>query len=124
MQMHEIKGPAPSDTVILQIAGFGAFRTLAGEAGLHILESDERDADRRIVARVAVVAGAVVDPPADGAYRHFSALLLQSASGSVVRRYREVPAPLVRDSKQGWRSGRLDAVLRGDFDLLGEVGDG
>ena len=31
------------------------------------------------------------------------------------------PAPLVRDSKAGWRSGRLDAVLGGDFDLIGEA---
>jgi ATP-dependent Clp protease ATP-binding subunit ClpC len=124
MQLHEFKGPSPGDATILQIAGFGAFRRLADEAGLHILEGDERDGDRRIVARVSVVAGAVADPPAAEVYRHFAALLSQSAPGTVVRRYRETPAPLVRDSKQGWRSGRLDAVLRGDFDILGEGGEG
>jgi ATP-dependent Clp protease ATP-binding subunit ClpC len=36
-----------------------------------------------------------------------------------VRRYRERPSPLVRDSRLGWRSGRLDFVLDGNFDLLG-----
>jgi hypothetical protein len=35
-----------------------------------------------------------------------------------VRRYREQPSPLVRDSARGWRSGRLDRVLDGDFDLI------
>ncbi len=36
----------------------------------------------------------------------------------ITRRYREVPSPLVRDSSRGWRSGRLDRVLDGDFDLI------
>jgi len=36
---------------------------------------------------------------------------------NVVRRYREEP-PLVRDAAGKWRSGRLDLVLGGEFDLL------
>ncbi|HEX7090544.1 MAG TPA: hypothetical protein VF192_10460 [Longimicrobiales bacterium] len=36
----------------------------------------------------------------------------------IVRRYRERPSPLVRDSVRGWRTGRLDRVLGGDFDLM------
>jgi len=36
---------------------------------------------------------------------------------NVVRRYREEP-PLVRDAAGQWRSGRLDLVLGGAFDLL------
>jgi ATP-dependent Clp protease ATP-binding subunit ClpC len=35
-----------------------------------------------------------------------------------VRRYRRKPSPLVRNADGSWRSGRLDLVLRGDFDLL------
>ena len=37
---------------------------------------------------------------------------------AVVRRYRREPSPLVRDIPGGWRTGKLDAVLRGDFDLI------
>jgi ATP-dependent Clp protease ATP-binding subunit ClpC len=37
---------------------------------------------------------------------------------TVVRRYRERPSPLVRDSVRGLRTGRLDRVLAGDFDLV------
>ncbi len=37
----------------------------------------------------------------------------------IVRRYREEPSPLVRDSARGWRTGRLERVLDGDFDLMG-----
>jgi ATP-dependent Clp protease ATP-binding subunit ClpC len=36
---------------------------------------------------------------------------------TVVRRYREEP-PLVRDAAGKWRTGRLDLVLGGEFDLL------
>ena len=40
----------------------------------------------------------------------------------VVRRYRREPSPLVRDSR-GWRTGRIDDVLGGAFDLLGDAGE-
>ena len=36
----------------------------------------------------------------------------------IVRRYREEPSPLARDRVRGWRTGRLDRVLAGDFDLI------
>ena len=36
----------------------------------------------------------------------------------IVRRYRERPTPLVRDAVRGWRTGRLDPVLAGGFDLM------
>jgi ATP-dependent Clp protease ATP-binding subunit ClpC len=29
-----------------------------------------------------------------------------------------MPSPLVRDTARGWRTGRLDRVLAGDFDLF------
>jgi ATP-dependent Clp protease ATP-binding subunit ClpC len=38
--------------------------------------------------------------------------------GAVVRRYREKPSPLVRDTVRDWRTGRLERVLAGDFDLM------
>jgi len=41
-----------------------------------------------------------------------------ASSNTVVRRYRGDAAPLVRDLGGGWRSGRLDDVLAGDFDLI------
>jgi len=36
----------------------------------------------------------------------------------VVRRYRLGPAPLVRDAIRDYRTGRLDRVLVGGFDLF------
>jgi hypothetical protein len=40
------------------------------------------------------------------------------ATTVIVRRYRPGRAPLVRDSARGYRTGRLDRVLAGDFDLF------
>jgi ATP-dependent Clp protease ATP-binding subunit ClpC len=120
MQLDEYAPSRSGDPVILQIAGFGAFRQLQAEAGLHLLEPIEGGA--RLTARVVVAAGPLEDPKAGEAYRSLGAILAKGPdANSVVRRYREKPAPLVRDGKTGWRSGRLDAVLGGDFDLIGEA---
>ena len=86
---------------VLTISGFGAHRILAAEAGLHVLERPRERGFARETARVAV--GALGEDP--------------KAGRSIVRRYREKPSPLVRDA-QGRRTGRLDRVLAGDFDLM------
>ena len=38
--------------------------------------------------------------------------------GQVTRRYQPGPSPLVRDAVRGYRTGRLDRVLAGGFDLF------
>jgi ATP-dependent Clp protease ATP-binding subunit ClpC len=120
MQLDEFVPSRPGDPVILQIAGFGAARRLQAEAGLHVLEPIEGGA--RLTARVVTAAAPLEDPKPGEAYRSLANTLAKSAdANSVVRRYREKPAPLVRDGKTGWRSGRLEEVLGGDFDLIGEA---
>ena len=47
-----------------------------------------------------------------------TALRAAPANPTVVRRYRLPPDPLVRDSVRGYRTGRIDRVLAGDFDLF------
>ena len=120
MQLYECappKGPGPT---ILKVGGFGAFRTLEGEAGLHVLEDPDLEQGGRTVARLRVAAGPWQEPKATEAYREFIRLLSGAKDSSViVRRYRAGAAPLVRDLRASWRSGRLDAVLAGDFDLIG-----
>ena len=106
------------------VSGLGAGVLLAGEAGLHVLEvPDEGREDGRadrvhaIVQVVAAPSISAVDaePPVD---RARSLLTELPTPENVVRRYREEPAPLVRDSVRGYRTGRLDRVLAGDFDLF------
>ncbi|HTO81192.1 MAG TPA: AAA family ATPase, partial [Methylomirabilota bacterium] len=106
---------------ILKVSGFGAFRTLDNEAGLHVLDSEVEDG-RRTVARVRTAPAPWEEPRPADAHRDFTRLLTRAGEASaVVRRYRDGAAPLVRDVKGGWRSGRLEAVLDGDFDLLGAL---
>jgi ATP-dependent Clp protease ATP-binding subunit ClpC len=111
----------------LAVSGFAAWRLLTPEEGLHVLEipggRGRRDF-RRAAARVRV-APQPETPPGSGP----RALLEQArevfaeqsvAGVSIVRRYRHEPSPLVRDAVRGWRTGRLDRVLDGDFDLFAE----
>jgi ATP-dependent Clp protease ATP-binding subunit ClpC len=122
MQLNDYPPPKGVGPTVLQVSGFGAFRTLEGEAGLHVLEETDLEGGRRTVARVRAVAGPLEEPRPADAYREFTRLLSAAAdSSAVVRRYRDGPAPLVRDVKGGWRSGRLEAVLKGDFDLMGAL---
>jgi ATP-dependent Clp protease ATP-binding subunit ClpC len=109
------RGP---DAPILLISGFGAHRVLASEAGLHIFEPSEGG---RVAARVRFGVVPLGDLPAAKA-RHaiFAALDEAQRPNAVVRRYREQP-PLVRDARGKWRTGRLDLVLGGAFDLLQDI---
>jgi ATP-dependent Clp protease ATP-binding subunit ClpC len=74
----------------------------------------------RVVAQPEEPAGRAPD----ALRRQAEAALEQDASAgaptaaAVVRRYREEPSPLVRDSVRGWRTGKLERVLDGDFDLF------
>ena len=99
---------AIGDTV-LDISGLGAYTLLKSEAGLHVLElphDDDRGFDR-------VTALVEVEPAG-------------AELGRESRRARHRPtvppraSPLVRDAS-GMRTGRIDRVLAGDFDLLGDA---
>ena len=111
MRAEVVKQDPEMGVAKLAISGFGAYRLLAREAGLHMLESDdEGGATRRLGVQVEVLA----DGP--GATR--AAASLDEGGHSICRRYRLSPSPLVRDSRAGWRTGRVDRVLAGDFDVM------
>jgi ATP-dependent Clp protease ATP-binding subunit ClpC len=86
------------------VSGFAALRVLRRENGFHVLEiPDGRGGYERRRVRVIVSADGGEEP---------------SSRPVIVRRYRERPTPLVRDAVRGWRTGRLEAVLAGGFDLV------
>ncbi len=118
MQVAEIEGVGKDkETPILMVSGFGAHRILAPEAGLHVFEQSE-GAVGRATARVRLAAVPLGDVPASKERKLIVGALDQAPRvNTVVRRYREEP-PLVRDAAGKWRSGRLDLVLGGEFDLL------
>lgn len=117
MQISEIHGAGKDkDVLISLVSGFGAHRILAPEAGLHVYEQSEGLG--RVTARVRLAAVPLGDVPAVKERKLIVTALDQAPRiNTVVRRYREEP-PLVRDAAGKWRSGRLDLVLGGDFDLL------
>jgi ATP-dependent Clp protease ATP-binding subunit ClpC len=103
--------------LILTVSGFGAYRTLIAEAGLHVFEPSE-SASGRVTARVSLAVVPLGDVPAAKERKSIVQALEQAPrENTVARRYREQP-PLVRSGNGKWRSGRLDLVLGGDFDLL------
>ena len=118
MQLTEVVDSGQLPTLL--ISGFGAHRVLALEAGLHVLEiSDDDRAPARATARVRIgVAPLEEQSKAKLKQALKAALNGGAASNTVVRRYRGDAAPLVRDLGSGWRSGRFDDVLAGDFDLI------
>lgn len=109
---------------ILAVSGFAAWAVLRPEDGLHLLERPERDGHGFRKAAVRVRVAPQPDVPAHGAGPTGAEAAARDAlaartdeSPAVVRHYRRVPSPLVRDGVHGWRTGHLDRVLAGDFDL-------
>jgi hypothetical protein len=99
---------------ILLVSGFGAHRTLAREAGLHVFEPSD-ESPGRVTCRVRLAVVPLSDVPAAKEARLVLQALERAARmTAVVRRYREDP-PLVRDAAGQWRTGRLDLVLGGEF---------
>ena len=111
--------PTGNGPPMLLVSGFGAYRTLSGEAGLHVLENPAGAASRREIARVRVIEAPLDETSGPGLYgRIMRDMVAAPDLKTVVRRYRERPSPLVRDSATGARSGHPDIVLGGDFDLV------
>jgi ATP-dependent Clp protease ATP-binding subunit ClpC len=124
--MHLDRLDAPSGQHLLSVSGLGCGAILGHESGLHVLEQvdDERDGakvvDREHV-RVVVLPRPGGPEAGAGSLARLALHRVGEAEPSavVVRRYRPGRSPLVRDSVRGYRTGRLDRVLAGDFDLYG-----
>jgi ATP-dependent Clp protease ATP-binding subunit ClpC len=107
----------------LAISGYAAYSLLAHEEGLHLLEIPESEGKsfRRAKVRVRVVPQPEEPPGNIEMLREHAEKQMTApvpVNPEVVRRYRESPSPLVRDNFLGWRTGRLDKVWEGNFDLF------
>ena len=96
---------------MLDVSGLGAYTLLKPEIGLHVLElphGEDRSFDRvTVLVDVAPAGDGTKAPPPD------------RPEPGIVRRYRHEPSPLVRNAS-GMRTGRIDRVLAGDFDLFAD----
>jgi ATP-dependent Clp protease ATP-binding subunit ClpC len=123
LQWDELAGTSTSP-VLVTLSGFGAARILERESGLHIMDyEDDHEATARTVARVTVAATPDDLPDAPVQKRHalLTALNNVPQPSTVIRRYRLDGSPLIRDVVQGWRTGREDLVLTGNFDVLADL---
>jgi ATP-dependent Clp protease ATP-binding subunit ClpC len=109
---------------LLAVSGLGCGEILLAETGLHVLEHVDEDRDGSpVVDRDQVQVVVVAHTPHaeagsdDVEHAARSALAKAEAPSVIVRRYRPGKAPLVRDGVRGYRTGRLERVLAGDFDL-------
>ena len=112
------------------VAGYGAYSLLVPEHGLHVFERPggrPRQLERDSV-RVRVAPQDDADPAQSDAELLRRAEQAferdRAAAPAIVRRYRREPSPLVRDSAKGWRTGRLDLVLAGNFDAMQPAASG
>ncbi len=124
MRAESIELGGGSSEHVLAVSGLGSGDILRDETGLHLFEYPHEGRDEgppvRVGLRVDVVPWPERPPDDDvpvdrAALRAFAEA---PASSQVVRRYRLAPSPLVRDDVRGYRTGRLDRVLAGDFDLF------
>jgi ATP-dependent Clp protease ATP-binding subunit ClpC len=99
---------------VLEIVGLGAYTLLKPEIGLHVLELPHEES--RSFDRVTVLVD--VEPVGLAANEQRP----DRPEPAIARRYRREPSPLVRDAV-GMRTGRIDRVLAGDFDLLADASD-
>jgi ATP-dependent Clp protease ATP-binding subunit ClpC len=118
-------GSSPSKA-LFAFSGFGAYSILEKEHGFHILElPKESNSFTRISVTVRVVPQPIVPPGKDldlGEVALSEILATGNTRLGIVRRYREKPSPLVRDDIRGWRTGRIEEVFGGNFDLIGGAG--
>ena len=122
MQITELPAGRAGALPWLMISGFGAHRLLAQEVGLHVLDmTDDESSSTRIAARVRMAAAPLDDLPEPKLRVELQDCLARAGMPSaIVRRYRKGSSPLVR-SQSGWRTGRLDKVMAGNFDLISQA---
>ena len=122
MRLRELDARKSRYEGLFLVSGFGSFGLLNAESGLHVFEVPVGETRfERIRARVQVAP-----VPVSGGERQWkigkSATKLLDADKAqkvaIVRRYRQEPSPLARDSVRQWRTGRLDFVFDGNFDVI------
>jgi ATP-dependent Clp protease ATP-binding subunit ClpC len=93
--------------------------------GLSIVGKDAPRGEQFLMVRgeaerlvVEFVDFSTAEEPPEVAQAEGALAAAEDRRSTVVRRYRDDPAPLVTDRVHGWRTGRLDRVLEGEFDVM------
>lgn len=123
MNLAELRGDDTPGSRIFYVTGFGSYGILDREAGLHVLETPAGATKfDRVRVRVVVAPDALPGRSDRGAQLEQARKALKSADNQgskIVRRYRKAPSPLVRDDVYGWRTGNIESIWAGNFDVSG-----
>jgi ATP-dependent Clp protease ATP-binding subunit ClpC len=117
MRVEEI-GRLDRNEIGLAVSGWAAYKILQDETGLHLWEEPQSAGSfDRYRCRVDVVQQSQGDGDLQQRARNaFSQI--RNSNVQIVRRYRAQPSPLVRDAIKSWRSGNLQRIMQGDWDLI------
>ena len=126
MQVRLIHDIQKNGNVVFWFGGFGARQILKNENGLHIWESPKENAKKEIKTKVNRYRFRVITYPVEGLSgdnktleEAFKALQVKTQSASeIIRTYKIGDKSLVKDHKSGWKTARLDFILKGNFDLM------
>ncbi len=108
------------------VSGFASHSLLSSEAGIHLWEINSEstaksEARDRIQIFVSVLEVLATDPSNPvGRRQEIQDSIAKIDTFEIARRYTIAP-PLVRDSKTNARTGNLDKLLEGNFDLIGYI---
>jgi len=123
MRLRELDASRCRYEALFLVSGFGSYGLLEAESGLHVFEVPLGETKfERIRARVEVAPVPAIgrDRQLDTGAAATELLDTDKAQKvAIVRRYRKQPSPLARDSMRKWRTGRLDFLLAGNFDVIG-----
>ncbi|MEM1176396.1 MAG: AAA family ATPase [Pseudomonadota bacterium] len=122
MRFAELNSSQSRYDVLYKVSGFGCFGILESESGLHVYEAPVGDNNYdRIRVRVEVAGVPVETQVSSVDSGNKATAILDESAGKVevVRRYRREPSPLVRDGVRHWRTGKIDVVYGGHFDIIG-----
>lgn len=91
-----------------RVNGFGALTLLLPEHGLHHWAEGKKGDRHSCLVSVTAIEPHDKKPQIE----------LLASIGETARRYQEIPTPLVVDKRRNYRTGRLDLILKGHFDLI------
>ncbi len=123
MTIHEFGRHQIDDRLVVALSfnGFGAFRILRAEEGIHLLEkSENKDKGKSAAsARVRLLPKHAKDHRQAIALPHLMSRFKATKKDlEIVRRYKQGKSPLIRDLRRKWRTGNYNRILQGDFDLM------
>ncbi|MEO1012002.1 MAG: AAA family ATPase [Bacteroidota bacterium] len=105
--------------VIFSIVGFGAYGILNKETGYHIIE--ESGTGEKQIVKSKILVSVIPMELEDYRLKEVPPIIQRFKKSSVpknVRRYKFGKSPIVKDFVSSWQTGKLDKVLKGDFDLF------